>query len=708
LILNILVFEKREINLIAYFYQKPFLRMEMSVKSKVDEISLRQHEFLLPLFEVIVNAMLSVGDKYSSGGGRITINIIREKKTGLFDNSLLLDKEGTVLTPPVQSFIITDNGVGFDDANYKSFNTAYSQKNKDKGCKGVGRFTVLACFDQMHIRSVYKNDNKQYLREFYFDVIEEVKQHDNSPQELLLPENNETRVTLHNYHSNFKYKTAIPAKQIAGDIIENCLPFFLSNNAPTILLHDDFDDSNIILNDIIKEVIKFDGNEEVFSLLKNTPPFKLLVIRRYDARIHRLRLCAHNRVVGRTENLAAIIPGFESPFTDSDGNDFCIDAYVTSSFLDAKVNPVRNSLYIPDNVDDNSLIDEITLTGIENEVKKLLEKKYRTTLDEIQDKNLDRIREYILNPKKLRVTYRSLLGKPELLKKLPTNLSDDKLEEQLHKIKFHLEKDLKSGLKKASRKGRIEDHEEYSKLIKSLLNQEAEFAKDKLADLLVERKVILKLLKKMLGISKDGGYNLEEDLHNLIFPMGQSNDTIPYEYHNLWILDERLAFHSFIASDKQMRTNPIAANNSQKEPDILIFDFPWAFSEKESPMSSVVIFEFKRPGRDMNTSDDKNLDAQVMRYYQELMQSKAKNYNGEYINLEKTTPKFAFIICDMHKDLMEYNVDFNQFRKTPFKTLYKLNEAINLHVEAMSYQQLVEMSEKRHLAFFRELGIETL
>ena len=682
--------------------------MEMSVKSKVDEINLRSHEFLLPLFEVIVNAILSVGDKHVSKGGLITINIIRETKTGLFDNTQFLDKEGTIITPPIKNFIITDNGVGFDDDNYKSFNTAYSLKNKDKGCKGVGRFTVLACFGNMHIRSVYKKNDVQYLREFQFDVINEVVPLNETPKVIDISESNQTVLTLYDYQPPFKNKTVISAKQIAGDIIENCLPFFLSETAPTIVLHDDIDNSTIILNDIIKEVIKFDGNEEIFYPIKNSEPFKLLVIRRHDARIHRLRLCAHNRVVGRTENLASIIPGFESPFIDENGKDFCIDAYVTSSYLDAKVNPVRNSFYIPDSVDDNSIIDEITFTGIEQEIKKLLEKKYQHTLTEIQDKNFDRIKEYILNPRKLRVTYRSLLGKPELLKKLPTNLTDEKLEEQLHKIKFHLERELKTGLKKASRKGRIEDYEEYSKMIKSLLNQEAEFAKDKLADLLVERKVILKLLRKMLGLSKDGSYNLEEDLHNLIFPMGRSNDTLPYEYHNLWILDERLAFHSFIASDKQLKTNPIVGSNSRKEPDILIFDFPWAFSEKESPMTSVVIFEFKRPGRDMNNSEDKNLDAQIMGYYQELMKSKAKNYNGEYIQLEKTTPKFAYIVCDLHKDLIEHNVDFNQFKKTPHRTLYKLNEAINLHVEAMSYQQLIDMSEKRHFAFFKELGIETL
>jgi hypothetical protein len=300
------------------------------------------------------------------------------------------------------------------------------------------------------------------------------------------------------------------------------------------------------------------------------------------------------------------------------------------------------------------------------------------------------------------------LSREDLLKKLPTNLSDEKLEENLHRIKFTLENELNNGLRKATKKGAVENYDEYSKTVKSLLDQEAQFAKDKLADLLIQRKAILKVLKKMLRISKDGEYKFEEDLHNLIFPMGETIDSIPYEYHNLWILDERLAFHSYIASDKKLKKNPVVQNESQKEPDILIFDFPWAFSEKETPMSSLVIFEFKRPGRDMNTSENKNLDSQVMGYFQDLMESKAKDYNGQYINLEKTTPKFGYVICDLHKDLIEYNTTFNHFRLTPHKTLYKLNDVINLHVEAMSYQQLVEMSERRHLAFFRELGIEGL
>jgi hypothetical protein len=86
-----------------------------------------------------------------------------------------------------------------------------------------------------------------------------------------------------------------------------------------------------------------------------------------------------------------------------------------------------------------------------------------------------------------------------------------------------------------------------------------------------------------------------------------------------------LAFHAYIASYKTLRTNPHVDLQSLKEADLLIFDFPWAFSEKERELSSIVIFEFKRPGRDMSATDDKKLDGLVMKYFEDLMADKARH-----------------------------------------------------------------------------------
>src|SRR5687768_3833142 len=119
--------------------------MEMPVKSKVEEISLRPYEFLLPLYEVIVNSIISINHKKSTEKGLITIQLERESPDGLFKEELIVDKNGEMLPAHISSITVKDNGIGFNDENFRSFTTAYSPHYKEEGCKGVGRFTMLAC-----------------------------------------------------------------------------------------------------------------------------------------------------------------------------------------------------------------------------------------------------------------------------------------------------------------------------------------------------------------------------------------------------------------------------------------------------------------------------------------------------------------------------------------------------------------------------------
>ena len=201
---------------------------------------------------------------------------------------------------------------------------------------------------------------------------------------------------------------------------------------------------------------------------------------------------------------------------------------------------------------------------------------------------------------------------------------------------------------------------------------------------------------------------LEGDLHNIIFTMGAETNDMPSEYHNLWLLDERLTFHSYTTSDRQIRTSKHVKSDSQLETDLLIYDFPWAYSDNPEHVNSLVLFEFKRPGRDMNTRNDKKLESQLEEYFEKLLESKAKSDKGRFLNIQENTPKFGYIICDLHKDLIEYNLKHNYFKKTPYNTLYKTNPDLNMHFEVMDYQTLIDFAEKRHHAFFRALGIENL
>src|SRR5690349_11164116 len=54
----------------------------------------------------------------------------------------------------VESIAITDNGVGFTEANLDSFETSDSRYKYKRGGKGVGRFIWIKTFDRISINSV--------------------------------------------------------------------------------------------------------------------------------------------------------------------------------------------------------------------------------------------------------------------------------------------------------------------------------------------------------------------------------------------------------------------------------------------------------------------------------------------------------------------------------------------------------------------------
>ena len=84
-------------------------------------------------------------------------------------------------------------------------------------------------------------------------------------------------------------------------------------------------------------------------------------------------------------------------------------------------------------------------------------------------------------------------------------------------------------------------------------------------------------------------------------PMRKTSDEIFSESSNLWLIDERLAFHNFLASDKPLSTYPITGNMEGKKPDICalnVFDEPLLLNEGQKlPLASIVVVEIKRPMR---------------------------------------------------------------------------------------------------------------
>jgi hypothetical protein len=373
----------------------------------------------------------------------------------------------------------------------------------------------------------------------------------------------------------------------------------------------------------------------------------------------------------------------------------------TSKFLYPLYEVIVNAI---DAIEDANINNgEINITVKRNDSQLTIDKndKILNPIEEIEKKKVNDIQTYIMSSEGFK--FRHLLNNLDNFKNISPNLSNEDLDAELHKIDYKLQQNLKKDVKKLLDLKTINDFEEYTILLQDTIKKEHEFTISKLADYVIQRNVIIKFFASLLERDNNNSeYKYEKDLHNIIFPMGGDSDSVSYEQHNLWLLDEKLTFHTYVASDKKIKSMSTLESKSLKELDLAIFDMNWAFSSGE-PFHSIIVFEFKRPGKFMNRKD---VDTMLINYFEDLMKSKAKNYRGKLINLENTTPKFGYIICEIDKDLGQNLLNFEGYRRTSAQTYYKYLEQINLYIEVMTYQTMLKNVEMRHKTFFKQLGID--
>lgn len=677
----------------------------INISRYVASLDLEPDDFLLPLHEIIVNSIQSIEDSVNKDKGLITITVLRSAQKSINNADFGEPYK------PIVGFEIEDNGIGFIQSRFKAFHEWGTEINVKKGGKGIGRYTVLACFGSMEVITEFKENEKYWKREFRFDAVKDIQPDWDENLTEIKKTSNKTVIKLNNYLKRFQEiinKRKIELNDIAESIIQHCLLYFVQENAPVIIVKDkENEDNKIIVNDIFNTVIKYDRKPETVKTEKIKDEFILHYIRNYKNRSHSIHLCANNREVGKKINVANQIPAFVNALEDENEAKYYLSIYTTSTYLDEKTNSQRTKFLLPLTVEDKNSFDSLSFEELFKLLSTDIRSKYEKSIIETEKEKNSNIRNYILNKKKPRLIYRHLLDMEEVFNDIPFNASEDKLEQELHRKSYELEVKRKKAFDNLYDKKKY-DKDEFHEIVNKILREEASFSYSKLADLLIHRKSIINLLKKYIEWRSDENYYLEEDLHNLIFTMGAETQTMPYEYHNLWLLDERLAFHRYTTSDKQMRTNKHIDVGSQKETDLLIYDFPWAYSDDPKKVNSLVIFEFKRPGRDMNTRNDKKLDSQVDNYFQDLMDTKATNNKGDFLRIKDNTPKYGYVICSLHEELIEWNVKHNFFKKTPFGTLYKINAELNQYIEVMDYNDMISFAEQRHIAFFKALGIENI
>lgn len=657
----------------------------------IREMGLGEADILIPLFETVVNSIQAI-EELQESNGIISIYIERDKK-----QQALFEEFNNY---PISSIKVTDNGIGFTNENIESYYKVYSPKKISLGGKGIGRFASLSFFKDIDVESIVSSDSNNLKIKIHLDrdtgLVDE--------EPVITKNHRETSVVLSNLEPRFtKISSQYNQESIADNLLEHCLLYFLNDNAPTIHLFED----GICINlknqfapkDFIHAKVENKLKEEVFTFY----------FVRSKKSHHSYTFCANNRKV-KSKKVKTIFPLFSSPIAVDENNCF-FDIYVVSDYLDSMVNSSRTDFNFPKQLtdDEDGKIDLkysselITEKEIESLIISVIQETFITDIENRRMRVKEDVNKYIYSDSG--IGYRHLRLDDAFYNSIPDNASEKKLDDLLHEEEYKKSKENRTKKDKLLERD-YSNKPEYQELLSDYVSSSTDEGISKLAEYVAHRKTIIELLDKYLEWSdKEDNYEQEQMLHNLIYTMGGNQDTIAFDKHNLWLLDDRLTFHRYIYSDKQIKSHePVEGiATSQKETDLAIYDVPFLYGEKDNyqEVKSVVIFELKRPNRNVTYSEFSN---QMMDQISGILGGTAKDYKKRNVSLLKNTPITFYYVCDVNTfNTLKDKAELDGFKLTPYNSLLRLVN--NCHEEIITYQGLLVNARRRNAIFFQKLGL---
>ena len=661
---------------------------------------------LLPLFEAVVNSIHALEEAgVSTVDGRIGITILRKVKQGSLDLSDS-KRKGPEALEDIVGFKIEDNGIGFTDANMESFQTLDSEHKVQKGCRGIGRLLWLKAFKQVRVESVYRSGESLRHRAFSFTAVGGIANETDEPA----PESSTVNTCIHldEFNSRYRNYARKTPKAIADSIFEHCLWYFIrEGGAPLIEL---LDDGEVIsLNDVCEAHMHSSAVTETISIKDRSFDLIHVRLRSNSLSAHAIAFCADNRLVTE-EKLSGKLPGLHGKLTDADG-EFVYSCYVSSDFLDECARPERTGFEILDSVEGLLADTEIGL----NDIRDAVVERARVQLSEHLAENLKRSKEKVASFVATKAPrYRPIISRiPETELNVDPDISDKDLELALHKQFAYIERELISEGHDILSQTQLPPDDQYRKKLASYLAKAEDIKKSDLASYVSHRRVIIDLFEKAIQKDENGNYVREDLIHSLIIQMRKDSSELPLENCNLWLIDERLAFHDYLASDKPLRSIPITASEDGKEPDICVlnvFDQPIFVSEgTRLPPASIEIVEIKRPMRnDAKAGEDYDPIEQAIDYLERIRQGGVKTSTGRPIpSLQNdAVPGFCYVLADLTPSFEKRcRIHHNLKRTSDGQGYFGYKDNVNAYVEVISFDRLVNMAKERNRAFFDKLGL---
>lgn len=648
------------------------------------------------IYTSIIEAIVNSIDSIVEGGKPLREVVITLKR------ETILNLDDAI--PSVVSIEIEDNGVGFNKKNRDSFDTFYSSDKKETGGKGFGRFMFLKYFTDVRIESIYQGADKAFFcRTFNFGKQFDIITHEvNTPTSEKTPK---TKIYLNNIIDEKQLDKGL--ETISRKLLERLLIFFVDEkfNCPKITIKEADGSNYIILNDYVTQgnEIKLVANKKFnlqSSLSNNTESFDLKIFKiYYGNQRSKISLAAHNREVTET-SLQSYIPEFEDDFYDTivkgtttSRKNYVIKAYILGDYLNRSVSLERETFNFDKTKSDK--LFEFSQIEIEREASELAKESFENDVMVRRDRKKAVVNEYV----RLEAPWHRSILEDVDFSNLPYNLNNEDIELQLQKIKFKKEQETKKEIADIINS----DEEEFMLKLNAVISKVTENGKNDLAHYVCNRKIILQAFEELLKRRQDGSAELEKQVHEIIFPMGRDSETLIYEDHNLWLLDERLVFSEYIASDRKISKQRDALG----EPDLVIFNKKKSFRNGDNEFSNpLTIFEFKRPKRDNYKQEDDPI-LQVGNYLEDIRAGKYEMPEGlEKIKVNDSTPVYGYIVCDITPKIQQFAKIHQLTLSADEEGYFGFHTGFRMYIEIFSFKKLLKDATLRNKIFFKHLGLE--
>lgn len=644
---------------------------------------------LLPVFEAVANSFHAIQET-GRPDGEIIVEFRRESA---------LDPE---IKGHIDSVIIRDNGSGFTEDNYHAFETADTTRKLALGGKGVGRFTWLVAFAQAIIVSRYNAGAER--RAFRFTARSGIEDAPEFERDLLPAAG--TTVALYGLKSPWRERSPANLELIAADIIEHFIALFVGSTPPSVVLIDGAE--RLELRTEFARTYDAGASRREFAIGSDSFTVSGLRLRRREAgRSHRLLYLAHQREV-KTESLIAHFPGLPNPLGDERGN-FHFVGFVQGEALDRFVDADRSSFRIPetDEGDSPGLLRQLTWRDLRGGALGVVRQELAQWLDEIDREKRARIETFVARQEP---QYQVLMKDiDKIVADVPARPSNADIDRAMSRRLFERREILQTESSLLLNELESVDAAKtdvYRERMEKAVREYNELGIADLTRYVCHRRVIIDLLAKALSLQpSDGKYGREDAVHSLVYPMRKTSFDVEFYSHNLWLLDERLAYNWRLYSDLPFSSIDIADISSKKEPDLIVFDHPIVIGGEEVPLLTATIVEFKRPGRTDYRRE--RVTTQVYNYLELLRLGHYKDSDGRPVTLRMDVPVTIYIVADFTEELLKDVRDTSMHRMPDGDGFYVFNDEMKAYVELISYNRLLESARRRNRPFFRVLGLST-